>query len=335
MRQRTNERLLNWGFVLSLSLHATALAGATLLPTVVVQDDLRGIRVFDEAAPQLMTPVELVELSADHLPAAETTIQAVETVPEPASPEPTRAPKAARAKPQPVRPMPKPKSAEPAVARPQQRPTLEPTRPVAKPDPVTPVTMVPQVEPTRPEGTPGGGGGGGGGAVDLGTPSTNGDLPVPPGGGTPVGTLPGSGSGTGPGSEGGSGSGAGGGVGTGAGTGVGEGAGTGSGGGEGAGGPSGFSSRVADRKEPVVIYKGTLEYPPLAVSEGVEGTVKLKVLVTEKGTVAEVSIVESSHDRRLDTAAVAFVNGWRYQPAIQDRQPRGVYTHALVTFELK
>ena len=85
----------------------------------------------------------------------------------------------------------------------------------------------------------------------------------------------------------------------------------------------------------MVTYKGSLVYPPSAVSEGVEGSVKLRVLVTEKGAVAEVSVAESSYDRRLDEAAMAFVKGWRYQPAVQDGQPRSVYTHALVTFELR
>ena len=85
----------------------------------------------------------------------------------------------------------------------------------------------------------------------------------------------------------------------------------------------------------MVVYKGSLEYPPAAVADGTEGTVKLKVLVSEFGTVAEVTVVQSSHDRRLDAAAVEFVRGWRYKPAVQDAKPRRVYTRAAVTFKLK
>jgi len=85
----------------------------------------------------------------------------------------------------------------------------------------------------------------------------------------------------------------------------------------------------------MVVTKGNLEYPPAAVAEGSEGTVTLKVLVSEVGTVAEVTVVQSSHDRRLDAAAVEFVRGWRYKPAVQDGKPRSVNTRAAVTFELK
>jgi len=63
--------------------------------------------------------------------------------------------------------------------------------------------------------------------------------------------------------------------------------------------------------------------------------VTLKVLVSELGAVAEVTVVQSSHDRRLDAAAVEFVRGWRYKPAVQDGKPRSVYTRAAVTFTLK
>jgi protein TonB len=92
---------------------------------------------------------------------------------------------------------------------------------------------------------------------------------------------------------------------------------------------------VAERKEPVVVLKGNLVYPTSAVEEGVEGIVKLEVLVTEPGSVAEVKVAKSSGDRRLDAAALEFVKGWRYKPAVQDGKPRSVWTHAVVTFELK
>ena len=78
-----------------------------------------------------------------------------------------------------------------------------------------------------------------------------------------------------------------------------------------------------------------LSYPGSAQEEGVEGTVKLKVLVTEKGSVAEVQIITSSGDHRLDSAAKEWVRGWRYRPAFQDGKPRRVYTHAAVQFELR
>lgn len=124
-------------------------------------------------------------------------------------------------------------------------------------------------------------------------------------------------------------------MGVGEGTGAGDGSGSGAGEGPGGAGSGGFASRVADRQEPEVVWKGTLEYPASAVRDGVEGTVKLKVLVTEGGQVAEAAVVDSSGDRRLDAAALEFVRGWRYRPAVQDGKPRRVYTYARVTFELQ
>jgi protein TonB len=84
-----------------------------------------------------------------------------------------------------------------------------------------------------------------------------------------------------------------------------------------------------------VVSKGAFTYPEAAAEEGVQGVVKLKVLVTESGSVAEVQITGSSGDRRLDQAAKEWVRGWRYSPAVQDGKPRRVYTHATVEFELE
>jgi protein TonB len=92
---------------------------------------------------------------------------------------------------------------------------------------------------------------------------------------------------------------------------------------------------VADRQAPRVVGRGSLEYPPSAVADGVQGTVRLKVLVTEEGEVAHIEVVDSSGDHRLDAAAEEFVKGWRYLPAVQDGEPRRVHTYARVEFELK
>jgi protein TonB len=92
---------------------------------------------------------------------------------------------------------------------------------------------------------------------------------------------------------------------------------------------------VAERREPEVVWQGSLEYPAAAVGDGVEGTVRLGVLVSERGEVLEVKVIESGGDRRLDAAAAEFVRRWRYRPAVQDGEPRRVHTYAKVRFELK
>jgi len=84
----------------------------------------------------------------------------------------------------------------------------------------------------------------------------------------------------------------------------------------------------------VVESKGTLSYPRSAAEEGVEGTVRLKVLVTEAGDVSRASVVQSSGDDRLDRAATDWIRHWKYLPAVQDGTPRAVETYAKVTFKL-
>ncbi len=310
MKRSGSDKLLNWGFAVALTLHAVVLAAAAALPTEVAKEELAQIQVFDTSAPSLATPVELVEWQEVAAEPAEIVVQ----------------------------------QPQPEINLPVRINYVEPlSQPKTKPTPI----IVKRPQPTRiqspqpaPAGAhPGGGGGGGGGFVEMGTPSASGDLAGVASGGTGLGEVPGAGSGsgrgTGPGSGGGSGGGAGGGVGSGHGTGQGEGSGSGAGGGEGDGGSSGFVSRVADRKDPVVISKGNLVYPPSAVEAGVEGVVKLEVLVSEDGKVTEAKVAKSSRDRRLDAAAVEFIKGWRYKPAVQDGKPRSVWTHAVVTFELK
>ncbi len=335
---RGGDRLLSWGFAAALTLHVAALAGAACLPMEAPRTGFGDIRVFDEAAPALATPVELVEWPSELSVGMEPGV-AVRPAADPQLPPQQPPPRPAN-RPEP-RPPEEPAPQEPAPQEPPAPVLVSPPDPVEvtpepEPSPVEPRPLVPPVS----DGTrPGGGGGGGGGFVDLGTPSPAGDLTGAASGETPIGEVPGvgsgSGTGVGPGSEGGTGGGSGGGAGTGDGTGIGEGSGSGSGGGTGDGGSPGFVSRTADRKEPVVVFKGSLEYPPAAAADGAEGTVRLEVAVTELGVVSDVKVVESSHDRRLDDAAVEFVRGWRYKPAIQDGQPRRVWTHAVVKFELQ
>ena len=321
MREADGNKRLRWAFGVALLLHAAALGAAARLPDAVgsLNGNFGEIRVFGPSAPAFVSRVELVEWPVEAA-SGDAAIQLanadlVAAQPEPAVQEaPEQAPRV------------QPPSREPA--RPDPRP-VDPTREPAQPVLVTPVPPEPDVAPAEEPGqagdgvVPGGGGGGGGGFVALGSSSPNGTVAAAVGGETPLGQVPGEGAGSGPGV----------GPGSGGGTGGGSEGGTGSGEGTGVAG-SGFTSRVADRREPEVIQKGSLEYPASAVTDGVEGTVRLRVLVGEAGDVLEVEVTESSGDRRLDIAAEEFVRAWHYRPAVQDGQPRRVHTYAKVTFEL-
>lgn len=324
-REAYGDRWLKTGLAVSLVVHTAALAAIAWLPPAMgaAPGGFEEIRVFDREAASFPVPVELVELPPEEIaPAAEGL--SVEIV---ARPE-TQPQMERQREPAPAvrRPEPEPERTEPEIAEASPTPT-------ERPEPTGAAEGEPaEGEPAEVEEP--GGGGGGGGWVDLGSPSPAGDLPILSGA-TPGGTVPGSGSGSGSGEGPGRGGGSGGGSGGGVGTGEGSGAGPGSGSGSGEAGGGGFQSRVADRRVPEVVSKGALEYPASAAADGAEGRVKLKVMVTEEGRVAEVGVAESSGDTRLDAAAAEFVRGWRYLPAVQNGTPRRVYTHATVEFELR
>jgi len=268
---------------------------------------LDAIRVFGVSAPVLMTPVALVEWK------------------EQGSEAPVTAPKL-------------PHMPAAATTRPTERRSQREAR--ARETPGSNAAEGRRRVGSRKEETRSGGGGGG--FPNLGSASANADLAGAASGGTPPGEVPGAGEGSGSGVGPGIGAGTGGGVGSGAGPGVGDGSGPGTGEGspKGAGRPNAvgdnapFVPRMADRREPEVVSKGRFSYPESAIEDGVEGTVQVKVLVTETGEVAEAEVVKSCGDRRLDAAAKQFVRGWRYRPAVQDGTPRRVHSMATVVFEL-
>ena len=333
---RGMDRYLLWGFLGAIAVHTGALAAGTRLSAIRPGNgSLEEIQVFDSRAPITVSPVALVEWDTAGADVAEPPTTTLITS-QPSPPVATTREPQPRARTRPASPRRPPDPTPPPTVS-TSTPRREP------PDQASTASVPPAPSPRTPEPPPPGPDGGGhasgpadvgdGGAIDLGSPSANGDLPGIASGGTPVGDLPGTGAGTGAGSASGSG--------RGAGTGDGGGSGQGDGPGDGQSGVAtgppggGFISRMADRQQPEVISKGTLTYPRAAVEDGVEGTVRLKVLVTENGEVASVEIERSSGDRRLDAAALEFVRGWRYRPAVQDGKPRRVYSIATVVFELR
>lgn len=75
-------------------------------------------------------------------------------------------------------------------------------------------------------------------------------------------------------------------------------------------------------------------YPPAARRAGEEGTVRLKVLVDEKGRPKDVSVATSSGFARLDEAAVAAVRKWRFVAATDGTNAISAWTQVAITFRL-
>ena len=77
------------------------------------------------------------------------------------------------------------------------------------------------------------------------------------------------------------------------------------------------------------------EYPPASRRAGEEGTVMLKVLVTESGRAGEVSVAKSSGFPKLDEAAIKEVQrNWRFVPGKEDGKAVAMWHTFAVTFRL-
>jgi protein TonB len=76
-------------------------------------------------------------------------------------------------------------------------------------------------------------------------------------------------------------------------------------------------------------------YPPVSRRLGEIGTVSLRLMVSEEGTVTDAIIVRSSGFARLDEAAVSWITAhWRYKPATRDGQRVTSIVNATMKFEL-
>ena len=76
------------------------------------------------------------------------------------------------------------------------------------------------------------------------------------------------------------------------------------------------------------------DYPTLSRWLGHEGTTSLALRVLADGTVADVTVAQSSGHGRLDAAAVECVSKWHYRPAIQDGRLADMPWTASVTWSL-
>lgn len=75
-------------------------------------------------------------------------------------------------------------------------------------------------------------------------------------------------------------------------------------------------------------------YPPRCLRLGIEGTVRLRVLVGEDGRPQDASIGTSSGDAGLDQAALDAVRTWRFEPAKRDGVPLRAWCIVPITFSL-
>lgn len=95
-----------------------------------------------------------------------------------------------------------------------------------------------------------------------------------------------------------------------------------------------FHGDCEDISHPVVIEKINPKYPPEAREEKLMGAVIVRAVITEEGIVDGIEVVESD-DNRFSVAAVEAIDQWRFEPALCDGTPVGVYYHLTVNFRLE
>jgi protein TonB len=83
--------------------------------------------------------------------------------------------------------------------------------------------------------------------------------------------------------------------------------------------------KLVDMRPPV--------YPPRCLRMGIEGRVRVRVLVGENGKVQEVTLDRSSGESALDESALEAVRTWRFEPARRNGVP--VRAWAIVPVEFK
>ena len=76
-------------------------------------------------------------------------------------------------------------------------------------------------------------------------------------------------------------------------------------------------------------------YPESARRQGVEGTVLLKIRITEQGSVEDVQVERSAGHPDLDQSTMEAVQRWRFEPARRSGEPVAVWVQLPVVFKLQ
>jgi protein TonB len=88
-------------------------------------------------------------------------------------------------------------------------------------------------------------------------------------------------------------------------------------------------------RKPVLVQQVVPEYPELARSAGIEGSVVVSAVVDTAGLVARAAVLSSSGSSLLDAAAVAACRGFRFTPAYQQDRPVPVQVSIPFSFRLQ
>ncbi len=76
-------------------------------------------------------------------------------------------------------------------------------------------------------------------------------------------------------------------------------------------------------------------YPMRARRRGIEGSVKVRFVVTEEGRVTDIQILESRPKKIFDRAVIRCVSGWRFSPGTVEGLPVKTWVETTIVFELQ
>lgn len=87
----------------------------------------------------------------------------------------------------------------------------------------------------------------------------------------------------------------------------------------------------------VVVYQPDADayYPSFSKRSGEQGTVVVRLIISEVGEVEDVAILQSSAFPRLDRAATDIGRRYRFKPFLVNGSPQRISTNLLIKFNLK
>ncbi len=99
--------------------------------------------------------------------------------------------------------------------------------------------------------------------------------------------------------------------------------------------PNNLHRGVRQEARPLTDINPPLVYPERALRHGWEGTVSLKVWVSDQGMVERVEIERSSGYRLLDRSALEAIQRWRFAPAQMEGRNIASIARLPVVFDIK
>lgn len=86
---------------------------------------------------------------------------------------------------------------------------------------------------------------------------------------------------------------------------------------------------------PKVVSRVAPAYPQVAIEHGVEGLVRVEVLVSKNGESDNIKVLGSSGNQFLDKAALFAVSQWEFRPALQGEAAVASWFEIPIAFKLK